>query len=252
MTEATSASPVLFQIDGAVATITLNRPDALNALTAEMLVLIGDHLATLVDRTEVRVVVFTGAGRAFSAGVDLKSLGDRSLSGGAVGDYLDVPARRVIELITTMPQIVIAKVNGFCFTGALELAIACDVIVVAEEAVLGDTHAKWALRPSWGMSQRLPMLVGQARARLLSYTARTFTGIQAEEWGLAAVCVPKAGLDEAVEALATEIVAGSGEAQAAYKDLYAVAAGTLAAGLDYEAQTGYPITDTDERIAAFR
>src|SRR6185436_18670076 len=108
----------------------------------------------------------------------------RSLDGGKVGDILDVPARRVTTLLTTIPKIVIAKVNGFCFTGALELVLACDLAIAADGAKFGDTHAKFGLRPTWGMSQRLVATVGITRARELSYTARTFTGSQAADWGL--------------------------------------------------------------------
>ena len=152
----------------------------------------------------VRVVVLTGEGRAFSSGVDLKALGGRSLEGGSVGDLLDLPARRAIELLTTMPKVVVAKVNGFCFTGALELALACDLVVTADEAKFGDTHAKFGLRPTWGMSQRLIRLVGVARARELSYTARTFTGVEAAEWGLAVRSVPRDELDAAVDELVAD------------------------------------------------
>ena len=201
----------------------------------------------------VRVVVLTGEGRAFSAGVDLKALGGRSLDGGAVGDLLDLPARAVIARLTTMPKVVIARVNGFCFTGALELVLACDLVVTAEEARLGDTHAKWGLRPTWGMSQRLVRSVGISRARHLSYTGRTFSGGEAAAWGLAVRCVPLAELDAAVAELADAIVANSPGSIAAYKDLYREALERdLSDGLAYEATTVYPIADTEERVASFR
>ena len=198
-------------------------------------------------------MVLTGAGRAFSAGVDLKALAGSEIVDGAVGDILDVPARRAIELLTTMPKVVVAKVNGFCFTGALELALACDVVVVAEEAKLGDTHAKFGLRPTWGMSQRLIRLVGAARARELSYTARTFTGAEAAAWGLAAHAVPLERLDATVADLSATLLANSPGSLAAYKDLYRVGLDEgLAAGLAYEAGTHYPIPDTAARVADFR
>ena len=162
-------------------------------------------LDAISEDESVKVVVLTGAGKAFSAGVDLKALGGRTLEGGAVGDYLDVPARQVIDRLTTIPKIVIARVNGFCFTGALEMVLACDLVVVANEARLGDTHTKWGLRPTWGMSQRLPRMVGIVRARELSYTARTFTGVEAAEWGLATQAVPLEELDGAVNDLARTI-----------------------------------------------
>ncbi|MFN8027938.1 MAG: enoyl-CoA hydratase/isomerase family protein [Acidimicrobiia bacterium] len=237
----------------AVVTVTLDRPDALNALTPSMLDALGDALQAIADDSSTRVVVLTGSGRAFSAGVDLKALGEVSLDGGAVGDLLDVPARRVTGLLTTMPQITVAKVNGFCFTGALELALACDLVVAAEEAKLADTHTKFGLRPSWGMSQRLLRAVGPARARDLTYTARTFTGAEAAAWGLAARAVPLAELDGAVEELVAALVANSAPALAAAKDLYNAALDRgLADGLAYEAATAYEIDDTDARVASFR
>ena len=251
----TEQSTVRVDIDAdrATATLTLDRPAALNAITPGMLAELGAALARVVDDPAVRAVVLTGEGRAFSAGVDLKALGGQSLEGGSVGDVLDDPAGRVFELLTTMPKPVIAKVNGFCFTGALELVLACDLVVIADEAKLGDTHTKFGLHPTWGMSQRLIRAVGISRARELSYTARTFTGVEAAAWGLATRSVPRAELDGAVDALVEQIRANSSGAIAAYKDLYRVALDTdLAAGLAYEATATYPITDTNERIAGFR
>lgn len=234
------------------ATVTLSRPEALNAITPTML----DELGRVLDDLaglDLAAVVLTGAGRAFSAGVDLKALGQREVRDGAVGDVLDAPARSVIRKITELPAVVVAKVNGACFTGALELALACDVVVVAEEAKLGDTHARFGLRPSWGMSQRLPWLVGPARARWLSYTARTFSGGEAAQWGLAALAVPRAQLDEAVEELVGQLLASSRGSLRAYKDLYRAAERLpLPEGLAYEAATAYEIPDTEDRVAAFR
>jgi enoyl-CoA hydratase len=244
-------SEVLVAVDGPVATITLNRPEALNAITVGMLEQLREAFTGLPP--EVAVAVLTGAGRAFSAGVDLKALGDRSLENGLVGDLLDLPARAVVDAVTSAPQIVVAKVNGACFTGALELALACDIAVAANEAVLGDTHAKWGLRPTWGMSQRLPHLIGAARARYLSYTASTFTGREAADWGLIARAVPRAELDDAVALLSETVAAQSRGSLAAYKDLYRAAERlTLTEGIAYEAATGYQIADTEDRIAGFR
>ncbi|WP_116996970.1 enoyl-CoA hydratase/isomerase family protein [Desertimonas flava] len=238
-------------VDGAVATITLDRAEALNAITAEMLVQLGDAVAAFDEHPTVRVIVLTGAGRAFSAGVDLKALGDRQLVDGAVGDVLDIPARAAIERITTSPRVVIAAVNGFCFTGALELALACDLVIVATEAKLGDTHAKFGLRPTWGMSQRLPRAVGITRARMLSYTASTFTGAQAAEWGLAVEHVPAEHLSDRVAEVAAQIAANSAGSLAAYKQLYANHL-DLTSGLALEADSVFPIPDSNERVAAFR
>jgi enoyl-CoA hydratase len=240
-------------IDGAIATVTLSRPDVLNAITREMLVQLSETLDLISANEAVRVVVLTGEGRAFSAGVDLKALGGRELVNGSIGELLDGPAREAIKRLTTIPQVVIARLNGACFTGALELVLACDLVVAANEAKIGDTHAKWGLRPSWGMSQRLVRALGVTRARELSYTARTFSGADAAEWGLAIRAVPLVELDEAVTALANSVLANSPGSLVAYKDLYRRALDTvLVDGLAQEAVTRYSITDTESRIAGFR
>ena len=237
---------------GGVVTVVLSRPDALNALTPAMLARLGDELAALAVDDAVRVVVLTGEGRAFSAGVDLKALAGRQIVNGAVGDILDLPARRVTHLLSTMPKVVIAKVNGFCFTGALELALACDIVIVAAEAKLGDTHAKFGLRPTWGMSQRLIRIVGVARARDLSYTARTFTGAAAAQWGMVAAAVPRADLDATVDAYVSQLLANHAGSLAAYKDLYRTALELgLTDALAYEAETTYPIVDDEGRVGQF-
>ena len=244
---------ITYEVEGDVAAITIDRPEALNAITPTMFDELNEAAESARDDASVRFVVLTGAGRAFSAGVDLKALGQRTLDNGKVGDILDLPARRFTGELSSMGKITIAKVNGFCFTGALELAMACDLIVAAEEAKLGDTHAKFGLRPTWGLSQRLPALVGLSRARLLSLTARTFTGAEAAEWGLAALAVPGAELDQAVTELIDEMRPNSPESFVAYKDLYRSALDDgVTDGLAYEAATDYPFTDTDERLADFR
>ena len=244
---------IVLDITSPTATITLNRPEAMNAITVVMLGELDDALGVIASDPSIRAVVITGAGRAFSAGVDLKALGTRSLEGGAVGDYLDVPARAVIDAIASLDAIVIAKINGFCFTGALELALACDLIIAADEAKFGDTHGKWGLRPSWGMSQRLPRLVGPQRARLISYSAMTFTGIQAAQWGLVCASHPLEELGDSVNALTSTIAGHSKGALLAYKDLYRAADELeLAEGLAYEWSTSYVIDDTERRVAQFR
>jgi enoyl-CoA hydratase len=240
-------------LDDGVATIVLDRPGALNALTSDMLTALASTLDQVEINDAVEVIVLTGAGRAFSAGVDLKALGQRRLEGGKVGDVLDVPARAVTSRLSTISKLVIAKVNGFCFTGALELVLACDLAIAAENAKLGDTHAKFGLRPTWGMSQRLVAAVGITRARELSYTARTFTGAEAAAWGLVTRAVPADVLDVAVADLIAELRGNSMGSLAAYKDLYRRSLDVgLARGLEYEASTDYAITDTEPRLAEFR
>lgn len=248
-----SEHEVLTTVDAGVGTITLNRPDALNAITPTMLGQLNDALDEMAADSEVHVLVLTGAGRAFSAGVDLKALGDRDLTGGSVGDILDVPARAATAKLNDGSLVTIAKVNGFCFTGALELALACDLMVCADEAKMADTHAKFGLRPTWGLSARLPAAVGIAKARELSFTARNFTGAEAAEMGMACRSVAGDELDAAVDEMTAQIVANSVGSLHAYKDLYDTsAAGSVSDALAYEAATDYTIGDTDERLAGFR
>lgn len=235
-----------------VVTLTLNRPQALNAITPTMLKEAKRAIDAAGADADVRAIVITGEGRAFSAGVDLKALNEVKLEAGAVGGVLDEPARALIESIRRAPKPVIAKVNGFCFTGALELALACDLMVVANEAKLGDTHAKWGLRPTWGMSARLPAAVGLARAKELSFTARTLTGADAAALGMANRAVPLAELDAAVEGLLAEILPNSAGSIAAYKALYndGAAAGVQQA-VAHEETSQFTIEDTTDRLAEF-
>lgn len=152
-----------------------------------------------------------------------------------------------------MPKVTIARVNGFCFTGALELAISCDLLVVASNAKMGDTHAKFGLRPTWGLSQRLPELVGLAKARELSFTARMFSGEEAAQWGLATEAVALEDLDRRIDDLIAEMSANSSESFVAYKDLYAASSQLgLKAGLEFEAITDYRFSETEERLKGFR
>lgn len=245
-------STVLCEVNDGVASLRWNRPQAMNALTPEMLQQAGDALLAWAADPAVRVIVISGEGKAFSAGVDLKALGQVELRNGSVGEILDAPARRLIDAIEQAPQPVIAKVNGHCFTGALEIALACDLLICAEEAGFGDTHAKWGLRPSWGMSQRLPRRVGLQRAREMSFTARTVRGSEAAELGLALMAFPREQLDQQVAELAARISDNSAQAVAAYKDLYRRTDGdSLDGGLAYEFARVYPIDDSMDRLAGF-
>ncbi|MBI2426175.1 MAG: enoyl-CoA hydratase/isomerase family protein [Candidatus Hydrogenedentes bacterium] len=230
----------------------LNRPQALNAITPQMLEELDQALGAALADPKIGVIVLTGEGRAFSAGVDLKALNELKLFNGKVGDILDVPARRLIRRMTESSKCIIAAVNGACFTGALELALACDLVYVAEEAKLGDTHAKWGLRPTWGMSQRLPAAVGLRNAKELSYTARTFSGVEAAALGVANAAFPREELMERVGYVVDQICANSAASIAAYKDLYRVAAARgLEAGLQEEEARDYPIGDSMTRLAEF-
>jgi len=244
---------LIYEKKEGVARITLNRPSVMNALTPALLSEIKSAVQHAGKDNEVKVIVLTGAGRAFSAGIDLTVLGERKLEKGRVGPIFDDPARDLIDTIQTVPKVVIAVVNGYCFTGALEIVLACDLIIASEEARLGDTHTRWGIRPSWGMSQRLPRTVGILKARELSFTADMISGREAERIGLVNMAVSAEKLEEAVQELINKITANSLETLAAYKYLYYKGMGkTLKEGLELEAKSEFNIRDTNERLAKFR
>ena len=188
----------------AVATLTLQRPEVLNALSPALFVELRAHLDALASAADtVAVVVLRGAGRAFSAGNDLKAI--------ETGDKAPSPRYQpdTLQAIEALPQPVIAAVHGHCYTGALELALACDYIIAAESARFADTHGKWGMSPTWGMSQRLPRRIGIGRAKEMMFTGRVVTGAEAATIGLAVRCVPDEELDAAIAESAGAIAANS-------------------------------------------
>ncbi|MFK7898773.1 MAG: enoyl-CoA hydratase [Myxococcota bacterium] len=199
------SDPVLLvEREDATALVTLNRPDQMNALNAEIRVALGETLAALEADPAVRAVVLTGAGRAFCAGMDLKEIG-----GGGDGETgYDLSVKGQDEMRAGFENFsgpVIAAVNGAAATAGFEMALACDFIFVARGAKFLDTHARVGIVPGWGLSQRLPRLVGLARAKEISLSGNAVTAEQAEAWGLAnRVCEPENLIAEA-KAIAADI-----------------------------------------------
>jgi enoyl-CoA hydratase len=239
--------------EAGIATITLNRPQVLNALSPASLNELRDAVLAAGADPDVGVVIITGAGKAFAAGADLQSLGTQKLENGRVGSVIDEAAIGAIEAIQSVPKVVIAAVNGHCYTGALEIILACDIIIASDEAKFGDTHVKWGLRPSWGMSQRLPRAVGYYRAKEMSFTAEIIDAEEARRIGLVSKTVSAEKLQETVRKTAKQILANSLEAVAAYKQLYNnTMLGTMEKGLQYEGLSEFPISDTQSRIEGFK
>lgn len=231
------------------ATLTLNRPDKLNALNVEVFRELDAHVRKLATEVEtVGVVILRGAGRCFSAGHDLSDI--------AAGEKLPEPfyQSKVIERLADLPQPVITAVHGHCYTGALELALAGDIVFAAEGAKFADTHAKWALTPVWGMSQRLPRRVGTYKAREMMFTARTLGGREAERIGLANICVPDTDFDAELDRLTADILANSWFSHRANKLLLRETDGlTLDVGLAHEIFRGEGRgPDMEARIAGFQ
>lgn len=165
--------------DGPVAIVTLNRPDALNALSRALRADIVKAFAELAKDDGIRCVVLTGAGRAFTAGVDLKEAGETGFALGADGGSIDIA-----EALAAYPWPIIGAINGFAITGGFELALMCDVLLASEKAKFADTHARVGIMPGWGLSQRLSRLIGTSRAKELSFTGNFLNAETAERWGL--------------------------------------------------------------------
>lgn len=248
-------SEILVERDGAVGSIVLNRPEALNAFTPTMLAELIDAVRTLERDQGVGAIVLSGAGRAFSAGVDLNALKGATPVAGRISNSYDDAAHAAAKVVRMAALPVIAQTHGFCFTGALELALHCDFILTTDDTKFGDTHAKWGLRPTWGMSQTLARAVGVRKARELSFSARTFTGKEAVTWGLANASFPDAeALATATASLARDIAAQSRGAVAAYKKLYRLheELRPLEEALAAEVRMDFPeIVDTAARLGAF-
>jgi enoyl-CoA hydratase/carnithine racemase len=233
--------------DGA-ATLILNRPDKLNALNVDLFRALDAQVERLERETETTgLVIVRGAGRCFSAGHDLGDI--------AAGERLPRPNFQagLIERLANLPQPVISAVHGHCYTGALELALAGDIVFASANAKFGDTHARWALTPVWGLSQRLPRRVGTYKAREMMFTCKTYSGAEAEAMGLANMCVADEAFDAELEALAKTILANSWFSHRANKRLLVDTDGlTLRAGLAHEVFRGAGRgPDMEERIAGF-
>lgn len=182
-------SLVLVEKADGVATVTLNRPDAMNALSRALRDEFCQTMADLAADAHVRAIVVTGAGtRAFTAGLDLKELGsdNSQLSAANAATKSDNPAKA----IEACPQPVIGAVNGVAITGGFEVALACDFLIASPNARFADTHGRVGIFPGWGLSARLSRIVGIGRAKQLSLTGNFLDAQTACDWGLVNEVVP--------------------------------------------------------------
>jgi enoyl-CoA hydratase len=206
---------VLVEKADGIATVTLNRPEKLNALNHELRTNFCRVMQQLRDDPEAQVVIITGAGRAFCAGLDLRELGaDASVVA------RDVTTVSFITVIEDMNVPVIAAVNGFAVTGGFELALACDMIVASEDAQFADTQARVGVMPGGGMTARLPRAVGIRKAKELSLTGNYLGAREAERMGLVnRVVAPGEALKEA-QAIAAQILSANQSVVRQLKRLY--------------------------------
>lgn len=189
---------VLVSKAGGIATVTLNRPEKLNALNRELRAAFCRTMEELRADKEAGVVIITGAGRAFCAGLDLRELGSSGIREEGNATFITV--------IEDMEVPVIAAVNGFAVTGGFELALACDMIIAAEEAQFADTHARVGVMPGGGMSARLPRAIGIRKAKELSLTGNYLGAREAERMGLVNRVVPRDQVLAAAQELAAQIL----------------------------------------------
>jgi enoyl-CoA hydratase/carnithine racemase len=187
------------------AILTLNRPEKLNALTKDVFEALEVHVDALRRETRtVGLVILRGAGGNFSAGYDMQE----------VLAYVRAHAKphfnsEVIEKVANLPQPVISAVEGHCSTGAMELALAADIIVASESARFSDAYARWGLTPIWGLSLRLPHRVGTAKAAEMMCTCSAYSGSDAQEMHLANFVYPDQEFETRLNALADNILANS-------------------------------------------
>jgi enoyl-CoA hydratase len=167
---------VLRENNNGAATLTLNRPDKLNALSNDVLEELEPHLDALARESKsIGLVILRGAGGNFSSGYDMREM----------LEYVKAHAKphfhsEIIQKLSHLPQPVIAAVEGHCSTGAMELALAADLIVAARSARFSDVYARWGLTPVWGLSLRLAHRIGTSKASEMMMTCRTYTGTEAE------------------------------------------------------------------------
>ncbi len=237
------------------AVLTMNRPQAMNALSRGLMNALTEALDGLAANPAVRVIILTGAGRAFCAGLDLKEIGagQGSLGGGsrATGDPVAAIARCGAP--------VIGAINGAAVTGGFELALACDVLLASSNARFADTHARIGVAPGWGLSQKLSRAIGPYRAREVSLTGNWVGAEQAAAWGFVNRVLPPEQLLDAARALAMDMLGTLPAMLTRYKavinDGYALAYGdglALEQARAREFNAGVAADDVEQRREAVR
>ncbi|MFK8048362.1 MAG: enoyl-CoA hydratase [Halioglobus sp.] len=192
-------STVLLEKKEGYAIITLNRPDEMNALSRQLRKEFVEAFTTCSEDDAIRVVILTGNGRAFCAGFDLKELAS---SDGNAAEEADNAVARSMEAFSGP---IIGAINGHAVTGGFEMALACDVLIASEDARFADTHARVGILPGWGLSQKLPRMIGLSRAKEISFTGAPVFAEQALQWGLVNHVVGKEELLPRAEKLAEDM-----------------------------------------------
>ncbi|MEM9254964.1 MAG: enoyl-CoA hydratase [Pseudomonadota bacterium] len=196
------------------AIITLNRPEAKNALSRQLREEFVDAFDVCHSKADIRAVILTGSGDSFCAGFDLKEMGQEVNTNTA-----EEVNNAVAEAMVRFDGTIIGAINGHCITGGFEMALACDILVASESARFADTHARVGMLPGWGLSQKLPRLIGLSRAREIAFTGAPIDAQRAYEWGLVNHVLPKGDLLPKCIEIAVNICACDPHVLARYKNL---------------------------------
>ena len=199
-----SYQSITLVVDAGIATLTVNRPDKLNALNAATMAELSSAIDEVRGRDDISGLIVTGAGRAFIAGADISDLANATAVSART---LALEGQRVFRRFETSPKPVIAAVNGFALGGGCELALACHIRIASEQAKFGQPEVKLGTSPGYGGTQRLPRLVGKGRALELILTGETIDAAEAYRIGLVNRVVPADSLIETATALLKQIVA---------------------------------------------
>lgn len=207
---------VTVERDGNVAVVTMNRPEAMNALSSALREELAKAMVAVDADDSIHAVVLTGAGqRAFTAGLDLKELGTQGLSAANA----ETSEANPVKAIEQCRKPVIGAINGVAVTGGFEVAIACDILIASENARFADTHARVGIMPGWGLSQKLSRLIGISRAKELSLSGNFLDAQTACAWGLVNRVVSAEELLPAAKKLAADIASADPGMIQAYKRL---------------------------------
>lgn len=220
---------LLFNVENEIATVTMNRPKALNALNTATLVELDQVLTEIEGRKDIKVVILTGAGeRSFVAGADISEMVNfTAAQGRAFGET----AAKAFFKLENMPQVTIAAVNGYALGGGCEISMACDIRVASEKALFGQPETGLGIIPGFGGTQRLARLIGKGRAKELIFTANNIKSDEAYRIGLVNHVVPAEELMETCLKMATKICKNGSYA-------ISLAKAAIDSGLDMDIKSG--------------
>ncbi len=245
---------IIYEKKGMVVTITLNRPDQLNALSPDVYRELYDAMEIIDADDDVRVLIFKGNGKAFCAGADLKAMQPSLQKASLAVKYLEM-CHRTYNRIEALTKPTIAQVHGMCLAGGIELIESCDIIIAADTARIGDQHSARGLMPGGGSTQRLPRQMNFRKAKELLLTGEWMSGEEAYRYGFINYCVPENQLEEKVNEMAAKLCKQSPMASKAIK--WAVNRGietdlTTALRLEIASTAQHAFTDDfKEGIASF-